>query len=88
MDVMEVSIAEGKRDFAKLIRASEEKKKKIIVSRRGRPVAVIVSYDEHMKNRKRDAFDQIHELRERYAACGVKAEEAFEASKRELEERS
>ena len=88
MNVTEVSIAEGKRDFAKLIRASEEEKKRIIVSRRGRPVAVILPYDEHLKNRKRDAVNQIHELRVRYAKCGITANEAFEASKRELEERS
>jgi prevent-host-death family protein len=88
MDVMEVSIAEGKRDFAKLIRASEEKRQKIIVSRRGRPVAVIVPYDQHMKDKKRAAMNKIQESRARYDSCGITAVEAFEASKRELEEKS
>jgi prevent-host-death family protein len=88
MEIMEVSIAEGKRDFAKLIRASEEKRKRIIVSRRGRPVAVILPYDDYVRNRKRDAANRIHELRERYAEYGVTADEAFEASRSDLEERS
>ena len=66
MNALNVSIAEGKKNFAKIIRASEEKHQKIIVSRRGNPVAVILPYEEHMKNRKREALIKIEEARAVY----------------------
>lgn len=87
MNALSVSIAEGKKNFAKIIRASEEKKQKIIVSRRGKPVAVILPYDEHMKNRKREALTKIEEVRAVYHQSGIRAEEVYRISKKELEDK-
>ena len=85
MNALNVSIAEGKKNFAKIIRASEEKHQKIIVSRRGNPVAVILPYDEHMKNRKREALIKIEEARAVYHKSGMSAEEVHRISRKELQ---
>ena len=85
MNALNVSIAEGKKNFAKIIRASEEQKQKIIVSRRGNPVAVILPYDEHMKNRKREALIKIEEARAVYHKSGMSAEEVHRISRKELQ---
>ena len=85
MNVLNVSIADGKKNFAKIIRASEEQKQKIIVSRRGNPVAVILPYDEHMKNRKREALIKIEEARAVYHKSGMSAEEVHRISRKELQ---
>ena len=85
MNTLNVSIAEGKKNFTKIIRASEEKKQKIIVSRRGNPVAIILPYDEYQKSRKREALEKIKETRAIYHQSGISAEEVYEISKKELE---
>ena len=85
MNALNVSIAEGKKNFAKIIRASEEKHQKIIVSRRGNPVAVILPYEEHMKNRKREALIKIEEARAVYHRSEMRAEEVYEISRKELQ---
>ena len=83
MNSLNVSIAEGKKNFAKIIRTSEEKRQKIIVSRRGNPVAIIISYEEHMKNRKREALLKIEEARAVYHQSGMSAEEVHGISRKE-----
>jgi prevent-host-death family protein len=85
MDVLEVSIAEGKRNFTKIIRMSQEEKKEIIVSRRGNPVAVILPYERHIRRKKKEALMKIEEARAIYHRSEVGANETYEISKKELE---
>jgi prevent-host-death family protein len=85
MNTLNVSIAEGERNFTKIIRASEEKRQKIIVSRRGTPVAFILPYDEYNKSRKKEVLKKIKEARAIYRKSGISAEEIYQISKKELE---
>ena len=85
MNTLNVSIAEGKKNFTKIIRASEEKKQRIVVSRRGNPVAVILPYEEYQKSRKKEALEKIKEARAIYRQSGISAQTAHEISKKELE---
>jgi prevent-host-death family protein len=87
MDTLIVSIAEGKRDFTKIIRASEVDKQRIIVSRRGTPVAMIIPYEEYEAIRKAGALATIKETRAVYGRSNVKADEIHEISRKELESR-
>ena len=87
VNALNVSIAEGRKNFAKIIRASEEKHQKIIVSRRGNPVAIILPYEEHMKNRKREALLKIEEARAVYHLSGMSAEEVHRISRKELQDK-
>lgn len=81
------SIAEGKRSFSRLIREALEKKREIIVTRRGKPVAAIVSYEEYERSKKRDGYRKIMEARKAFLMADVQAEDVFRKSKRQLEKK-
>ncbi len=83
-----VSIAEGKKGFSRLIQGAVEKKRRIIVTKRRKPVAVIISYDDYQHSMRFEGYKQIMEVREVFLKAGVKAKDAYKESKKQLEERS
>jgi prevent-host-death family protein len=87
MDILNVSIAEAKKNFSRMIRTSEEKKQRVVILRRGNPVAIILPYGEYQKSRKEEAFKKIKETAAIYRASGMSAEQVYEISKNELEEK-
>jgi prevent-host-death family protein len=80
-----VTIAEGKKNFSRLISTSLEKKEGIVVTRRGRPVAVIIPYDQYQLSRKMEGYKKIMEAREMFLKTGMKARSIFKESKQQLE---
>lgn len=88
MDTVSYSIAEGKKNFSKIIKASEEKKQEIIIARRGKPVAVIIPYQEHKRKKKTEALRTIEETRAIYHQTGISPKEIYEKSRRELESKA
>jgi prevent-host-death family protein len=82
-----VSIAEGKKGFSRLIQDAAEKKEEIIVTRRGKPVAVIVPYDEHLRTRRLAGYRMVMEGREAFLRSGVSADEIYRESRKQLEEK-
>lgn len=87
MKTITVTIAEGKRDFSRLIKEAAEKSEDIVVTKRGKPMAVIVPYDEYQHSRKVEAYQKILESRAAFACAGVSAEEVYRESREELERR-
>jgi prevent-host-death family protein len=87
MDILNVSIAEAKKNFSRMIRASEEKKQRVVILRRGDPVAIILPYGEYQKSRKEEAFKIIKETAAIYRESGMSAGQVYEISKNELEEK-
>jgi prevent-host-death family protein len=83
-----VSIAEGKKGFSRLIQGAIDKKGKIIVTKRRKPVAVIISYEEYEHSLRLEGFKKIMEVREAFLKTGVKAKDVYKESKKQLEERS
>lgn len=82
-----VSIAEGKKGFSRLIHDTEEKRANIIVTRRGKPVAVIVPYHEYERNARMEGYQGIMEARETFLKSGVKADDVYRESRAQLEEK-
>lgn len=80
-----VSIAEGKKWFSGLIRDTVEKKEEIVITKRGKPVAVIVSYDEYRHSRRLEGYRQIMEVRDTFLKSGIQAGEVYRESRDELE---
>ncbi len=87
MKSITVSIAEGKRDFSKLIREAAEKEEDIVITRRGRPAAVIVSYEEYQRTRKAEALRKIMSSRAALGRSGLSAEDVYKELRKDLEER-
>ena len=82
-----VSIAEGKKSFSKLIDGAISKNEEVIVTRRGKPVAVIVPYDKFLQSRKQDALQAIMETRKVFRSAGIRGEEVAKEARKELETR-
>jgi prevent-host-death family protein len=82
-----VSVAEGKKRFSRLIKDVLEKKEEIIVTKRGKPVVVIAPYEEYLQSRRVEGFRKIMEVREVFLKKGIKANEIFKESRRQLEKR-
>ena len=82
-----VSIAEGKKGFSRLIRDTVEKRTNFIVTRRGKPVAVIVPYHEYERNARMEGYQNIMEVRATFLKSGVKADDVYRESRTQLEEK-
>jgi len=80
-----VSIAEGKKGFSGLIQNATEKREQIIVTKRGKPVAVIVPYDEYRRSQRMEGYRKIMEAREFLLKTGISADEVYSESRKELE---
>ena len=74
MKSITVSIAEGKKGFSRLIQDASEKKEEIIVTKRGKPVAVIMPYDEHSRSRRLEGYLMVMEGRETFLRSGLRAD--------------
>ncbi len=83
-----VSIAEGKKGFSRLIQGAVENKGRIIVTKRRKPVAVIIPYDDYQRSMRFEGYKKIMEVREAFLKAGVKAKDVYKESKKQLEERS
>jgi len=83
-----VSIAEGKKGFSRLIKDALEKKEEVIVTKRGRPVAVIVPYEEYKHSKRVEGYRKIMEARKAFLKAGVLAEEIFKESRKQLEKKT
>lgn len=87
MKTISVSIAEGKKGFSRLIQDAFKKKEEIVVTKRGKPVAVIVSYDEYQQSKRTEGFRQIMEARETFLKAGISADKVFKETRKQLENR-
>ena len=87
MNSTTVSIAEGKKSFSRLIQNTLDKKETIIVTRRGKPVAVIAPYEEYSRTLRMRGYRKIMELRELFHTAGINADETYRESRDQLEDR-
>ena len=83
-----VSIAEGKKGFSRLIQGALDKKEKVIITKRQKPVAVIIPYDEYQRSQQFEGYKKIMEVRGAFLKAGVKAKDVYKESKKQLEDRS
>jgi prevent-host-death family protein len=88
MNSTTVSIAEGKKGFSRLIHDTVEKRENTIVTRRGKPVAVIIPYEEYERNTRMEGYKNIANAREVFLKAGVIADDVYRDSRAQLEEKS
>ncbi len=82
-----VSIAEGKKGFSRLIQDAARKKEEIIVTKRGKPVAVILSYDDYQQSRRLEGYMKVMEAREVFVRSGIRADAVYKETRKQLEKR-
>jgi prevent-host-death family protein len=82
-----VSIAEGKKSFSRLVEDAHKKKEETIVTKRGKPVAVIAPYEEYKHSKRVQGYRKIMEARAAFLKSGVRADEVYRESKKQLEKK-
>ncbi len=82
-----ISIAEGKKRFSRIIQDSIEKREDIIITKRGKAVAVIVPYDEYRHTLRLEGYGKIMETRKAFQKKGIQANDVYKESRNELEKR-
>ena len=87
MKTTTVSVAEGKKGFSRLIEDALKKKEDIIVTKRGKPVVVILSYEEYQHSKRLEGYRKIMDAREAFLKTGILADDIFKESKKQLEKR-
>lgn len=80
-----VSVAEAKSGFSRYLKQAREEL--VIVTRRGKPEAVILPFAEYQHLRRLRAYSAMVRLSRELEEIGVTASELHEASRRELEGR-
>ena len=85
MSEIEISVAESKKEFTKLIRDSADKNDSFIITKRGKPTAVIVSFEDYQKLRRMAGYAELIKLRNRLSKSEVSAQEVYDKSKSMLE---
>jgi prevent-host-death family protein len=86
MSDLEISVAQGKKEFTKIIRDLSQSEYNIIITKRGSPAAVIMSFEAYRKLKKRAVYAELIGLRKRLSKSGVSAQAVYQESKRMLEE--
>jgi len=87
MKTTTVSIAEGKKSFSHLMKDAFEKKKEIVVTKRGSPVAAIISYEKYQHSKRVEGYRKIMQARKVFLRKSILADKVFEESRKELEKR-
>jgi len=82
-----VSVAEGKKGFSRLIRDAVEKKGEIVVTKRGKPMVVILPYEEYQRSKRIEGYRKIAEVRNAFLKSGISADEIYKESRKQLEKR-
>ncbi len=83
-----VTISDGKKDFTSLVKEAAAKNEEIVITKRGHPVAALLSYKEYTDLRKLRTYLKMLEISTEMHKNGIKAKDVYTASKKELEERS
>lgn len=82
---MYISVAEAHNRLSRWL--AQVQKGPITITRRGKPVGIIISPDEYRRLRQVQAYIQVLRLSQSLRDSGVTADELFRASRAELETR-
>jgi len=87
MTTKTITISEGKKGFTAIVKESALTREEIIITKRGHPVAALLSYKEYLDYKKLRTYLKMLELSASMKDAGIKAADVYAASKKELEER-
>ena len=82
--MIDISIAEAHNKLSALLKKVQ--KSPILITRRGKPVGVILSLEEYEHLRQMAAYNQVVSLADSLRESGLTAADLYQASRRELED--
>ena len=83
---MDISVAEAHNKLSQLLQAAEQEP--IFITRRGKPVGVLITPREYVEMRKLRAYLEMLQLAEELRTSGTTAQEVLLLSRAELEARA
>ncbi len=82
---MRYAVAEAKKSFSRLLR--EAQTQPVVITRHGKPEAVMMSYTEYNRLRRLQAYEQLLALNERLRGQGPLVDDLLQASRADLDQR-
>jgi len=80
-----VTIVEGKRDFTRIVKKASEDAEDIIITKRGKPVVVLLSYREYKEINRLRSYLKMLQISESLKKYQITATQIYEESRKELE---
>lgn len=80
-----VTIVEGKRDFTSIVKKASEDAEDIIITKRGKPVVVLLSYREYKEINRLRSYLKMLQISESLKKYQITATQIYEESRKELE---
>jgi prevent-host-death family protein len=79
-----VTIVEGKRDFTGIVKKVSEDAEDIVITKRGKPVVVLLSYREYKEIKRLRSYLKMLQISESLKKYQITATQIYEASRKEL----
>ena len=80
-----VTIVEGKRDFTRIVKKVSEDAEDIIITKRGKPVVVLLCYREYKEIKRLRSYLKMLQISESLKKYQITATQIYEEGKKELE---
>jgi prevent-host-death family protein len=80
-----VGIVEGKRDFTTIIKRISQNAEDVIITKRGKPVGVLISYEAYKETKRLRSYLKMLQISEDLKKYQITATQIYEESKKELE---
>ena len=87
MTIKTITISEGKKGFTTIVKESVMNQEEIVITKRGHPVAALLSYKEYLDYKKLRTYLRMLDLSATMKDIGIKTADVYAASRKELEER-
>lgn len=82
----QISIADGKKEFTRWVKETEDFGEEIVFTKRKKPVAALLSVKEYLLLKRVKSYIKMKELSKELAAVPVSAQEIVELHKKEHKE--
>ncbi len=79
-----VAIGEGKKEFARIVKWVSEKAKHVIITKRGKSVAVLIPYEEYRETSRLRSYLKMLQIADRLERYGITVTRIHEGSRKEL----
>ena len=85
MIAQKVTIVEGKRDFTSIVKKVSENAEDIVITKRGKPVVVLLSYREYKEVKRLRSYLKMLQISESLKKYQITATQIYEESRKELD---
>ena len=86
MNENKIAIGEGKKDFTRIVKKVSEEAKDVVITKRGKPVAVLIPYEGYKETSRLRSYLKMLQISESLAKYDITATRIQEENRKELED--